>query len=318
MPALSWNQAGHILVGEIAYELVSLETKNKIDDLILPVFEYKINKVQKYIQDRVPKFSEFAILSILPDRLSRLKLDKYFDWFNAAVPQNMERFSYVNHYINSPYNKDSCVNPKIQNAPYVKDFLMELIASFANLHSSELTKSTTLIFVSHLVADYHQPLHVSGRMDFNCKYDRGGSKFCASPANKKGKCPGKKNLHYIFDSLFLGNDDDIKGAIKKVKEKYPLSHFQKEQVCDLSLESWIEESTKHAPFIYSTTEGELLSSEYKNEAKEILAERLAFASYRLAIMLENIFEGDKSFCDGFTQNPTCFDSHDINDLGCSN
>ena len=195
---------------------------------------------------------------------------------------------------------------------------MELIGSFANSHSSKFTKAATLIFVSHLVADYHQPLHISGRMDSNCKYDRGGINFCVSPPNKKGKCPGKKNLHYIFDSLFLGNGDDIERSIEEVKEKHPLSHFQKEQVCDLSLETWINEGSKHAPFIYSTTEGELLSSEYKYEAKEILAERLAFASYRLAIILENIFEGDKSFCDGFTQNPTCLDLHGINDLGCDN
>ena len=316
MPVFSWNQAGHIVVGEIAYNMVSLETKNKIDSLVLPAFEYMRDAVEKYIQDDVPRFSEFAIASVLPDKFSWSGLNKYFEQFNATVPQDMKKFFYVSHCIHSAYNADSCENPKIKNAPHVKDFLAELTALVSNVNASNHTKAAALVFVSHLVADYHQPLHVVGRMDSNCKHDRGGIKFYTS-SPKDGKCSGKKNLHVVFDSIYFNKSGEIEESIMKVKEEHPLFCFRKEQVCDLSLETWIRESNQFAPFIYSATEGEPLSLEYIDKAKEILGERLALASYRLAVTLENIFDGDQSLCESFAQNPVCFNTDSFNDLFCN-
>ena len=288
----------HVAVGEMAYNLLSLNTKTKLDNFILPAIDkvtndsIKSDMIQNYGQNGVLQFSEFAVMNVLPDVFQKLTLDEYFVKFEGSIPKNMINFSYIMegnfHFINNPFPDICC----IQNIPNIDRFLMQLGSAASAITLSNATRVACMLFFSHLITDLHQPLHVISRVNSNCNHDRGGNKFYLY-LDEHGKGLKNSSLHQYWDSIFFDNTDvkTSKNIIDEIVKKYPCSSFEPDQLHDYSVQTWIDEALAYAPFIYSMPEGVGVTEEYENQARAIVEERIALGACRLTEMLEDVVDG---------------------------
>lgn len=206
-------------------------------------------------------------------------------WPDAIKSQGDKQFNHW-HFINvsrqqTSINAKNCSDGCVQSA----------IHFHANLFIERQTKiaqTKAMLFLSHWIADIHQPLHVSYQSDL------GGNKIAIVNATK-----GCQNLHRIWDSCLL----------KKQDHKQNLAHLQavKFIFSDTDILSpenvtiWANESlnitrqpsvqycrlVNNSEFCRSTSQTITLSKNYFNLHSPILMARVHQAARRLNYYLLN-------------------------------
>lgn len=192
------------------------------------------------------------------------------------------------HFIDLPFSPDetTLIPPPVPNAKTQIPLFRQTLRSPT---ATDEVKSYDLVWLLHLVADVHQPLHATSR--FNRRQpagDDGGNEVtvCWTP------CTNKRKLHAFWDNI-LGESKNPAVAIAKAKEM-PLPDVELAVISDES--SWIEESFHMAQeHVYASPIGigpgpYELNEPYVAAAQDLAFHRIALAGVRLANLLNEAFQ----------------------------
>jgi hypothetical protein len=220
-PARAWNNLGHKVVAEIAWQQLDPPTRQKIVDTFRRHPRFQTDFVDK-MEDAagggdkdVQDHWVFQHAATWPDEIRKNKEYDRPAW----------------HYINLPLHADSTgkvIASKLMKALSGRpdrnrrdqyNILQALAANESIIRSKADagTKAIAYCWVLHLVGDIHQPLHSTALYDEAVfpKGDEGGNKI---PLTKG------KNLHSVWDGL-LGRQYYMRNVDKVVKELSNRDHF---------------------------------------------------------------------------------------------
>jgi len=207
-----------------------------------------------------------------------------------ATPQASQNIGYSDHlrhkywhFIDMPFSPDGTTTV----APPVPNAQTEIALFRSTLQSPDASreiKSYDLVWLIHLIADVHQPLHATSRFDVTFpEGDDGGNtvNVCLKT------CSRTEALHFFWDSA-LGSSADPKAAVREAS-LIPNPDPQLAVIEDEA--TWIQESFQLAESqAYKNPVGTeagpyLLTDDYKAAAKKVAQERIALAGFRLANLL---------------------------------
>ncbi|MBM7071339.1 S1/P1 nuclease [Shewanella sp. 202IG2-18] len=144
-----------------------------------------------------------------------------------------------------------------------------------------------LAFITHLVGDLHQPLHVSH------KHDRGGGTIKVSWFGDE-----KYNFHQVWDTLIIEHQQL---SYKEYVDFMPISINEKQQWIKGNYSDWADESIKLRDTIYDYKSDEnnvaQLGYGYIYKHRDEVELRMKQAGIRLADKLNKIFEANSSSID---------------------
>lgn len=188
-----WWDNGHMLVGEVASQLMSPEDRATIENVLT------------HWEDEFPNTNTITTAAIWPDLI---RCNKISTSCSAATTPSLTMME-VWHYVNLPMNvngskwNDVEIGLDLFNAPFkgslgvAADFLDKTMTSFATTKSI-WAANLALRNLVHIVGDLHQPLHtVGGVSDTNPNGDQGGNLYKFAPP-----C-AHSNLHALWDSVGL-------------------------------------------------------------------------------------------------------------------
>jgi hypothetical protein len=268
LQALAWREAGHYTICEIAYRNLEPAIRAKLDGLLQ--------------RDSRSIKQEFATLCTWPDRVRK-------------TPRWAHTFNW--HFVNFTANKTyfETLEPK-------GDVLQALAKNEDELRSpttSDEAKVTAALFVSHLMGDLHQPLHM-GHVE-----DLGGNKTTVEWFGLKefryvepieGGFIDKVdaiNLHKIWDVHLVEeilkrnpNDDKSEFGYKFLATKVALGDDEQTKSL-LSMGSYFDWGMTSA-FYNSVVEvktGSSLGDEYYEKHAPLVELKLAQGGLRLAAVL---------------------------------
>ncbi len=289
----AWNQVGHQLISEIAYSELTKDKQVKLDKVLdnliknLPPDEKKIYKNQPY------QLSKLAKLSVLPDSWKNRTLESIM--YNLRIDDNEFNNNLPLSKTFDWHYKDSLVPEKTNSKNYNKQNMGKLDIVFDPLLIN--TKSTKnlpekalgIIFLSHLLADAHQPMHAMTKI-LDQKLDKGGNRFCLQKASKLTEhCT--YNLHSYWDSgaKTLNPKQNLGNLQKEIVSANPKKHLTK-KIKVQQIQVWLNESYNYWPQVYNTEQDSYPSVEYKNTVLLITNQRIALAGYRLSNSLNEILD----------------------------
>jgi hypothetical protein len=278
-PAWSWGFTGHRIIALIAEQRLSP-----------PVRE----RVRKLLMDG--KYS-LADISVCADRLRdtdrKRPEDEMCRWVAGAVPSTNEKW----HYIQIP------VPPPKTLAAFCPqgDCVTAKITSFADtLRASKdpAEQRQALLFLVHLVADVHQPLHA---VDRSC--DKGGT---SERVNffVDGKKHADVNLHHVWDTDEL----ELLMTDYNVTDEHAIAEALIASISTAQAESWVAATAEQMAWesyriaittVYpavpyqdfcgakeaASIETDL-SLSYEKDGSKVVQKQLMKAGVRLAAMLE--------------------------------
>lgn len=287
LSAKAWWDAGHLVTAMIAYENLTPEAKQRIDDYVA------------YIERDYPFINNFVALSTWPDDLKAEGVYVYSSWHYTNIPYN-------------PYNIALPTPPEVNVVWAIK----EAQAILQSDKARPIEQARQLSFLTHFVGDLHQPLHSTSyyRQEMPGG-DAGGNSF---PIASFGKW---RNLHACWDDgcgyLSAYNNINPYGSPKEpitetemerlrlfaqnIMTVYPKEELP--EVVQLDADFWALESHKLA--IQYGYKGVLaidengrktyiqpndpVSDYYLAEGQKVVERQLALGGYRLANILNNLF-----------------------------
>jgi hypothetical protein len=169
VPAHAWSGDAHQLVADLAYERLTPAARSEVDRLI----RTQSANVQGCV------IESFARAATWPDCVRRRA------GYTHTAPF---------HYLNIPITGVTTVQDDCRAVGCIRQAIRRYERTLANRQASDRERLEALAFVSHLIADVHQPLHVSN----NC--DRGGNAI--DVILPTGATP---NLHEAWDDHLARN-----------------------------------------------------------------------------------------------------------------
>lgn len=297
----AWNHTGHELISQIAYQDLPKNQQEKLDGILNSLIANLDSEDKKVFKQQVYSLSNLAKLSILPDywkdySLTELK-EKLSITDNAITVEidndNTSKWHYSNRLIPVADNNKNTSNNKFNNKSIgtLDNNLKQIITNTKKTRNPE-AQALGIIYITHLLEDAHQPLHViSMPIDHNLSHDQGGNKFCLSVKNKINHICNY-NLHAYWDSagrLLTGNKNSklFSSLAAEITAIYPKDYF-KNQNKNLNPDSWLEESFNFWPSVYNTKQNTKPSKIYQAKVRDIASQRIALAGYRLSKLLQEI------------------------------
>jgi S1/P1 Nuclease len=289
---LAWNAVGHELIAQVAYDHLTPPAKREVD------------YYTKVVDKRYPSDIRFLRASVWADYIKKQDVTAYNMW----------------HYIDLPLSIDGIATqtPQTQNVVWAIYQCKQILAS---PRPNRFQKAEFLRFLTHFVGDVHQPLHAITRYSKeHLKGDQGGNLYrIMNEANKqrysyaqnsglrRGKAASHRtapdgdadntiSLHTYWDN---GAEfyparlsyTEIKQLGQKIQHDYPESYFNHSITNDSNPNNWAKESYQIAKdFVYRAQEGKEIATSYQAEAQKIVEQRIAIAGYRLANMLNTLYE----------------------------
>ena len=254
----AWNPLGHMVVADIAYDRLTPAAKKKVDELI------------SYFHKEYPDANAFV--DIAP-------------WADAIRSQKIETFTHW-HYSDNSFSTDGTPIKNLKDSDNAVWALTNIESVMKNKEANNFERARFLAFLTHIVADLHQPLHTVSRISHaHPDGDRGGNDYFVYYKNKRA------NMHHIWDigvSLFDTNPSQEKALQleKEITARYPESYFGKEKINNTNYAAWADDGAELAKkYVYSAVEEEELDANYINNGSEISKQQIALAGYRLAAML---------------------------------
>lgn len=255
--AYAWNSLGHRLVGQIAYNHLSYEAKQRYDR-----YNHALDKVYR------------------PQSLVNSAA-----WLDSLRYQN-QLWLQERHYINLPFSFDGTKlkPPKKINAVVA---IKEAHLSLQSQQTSDFDKGFNLRILFHVVGDLHQPLHaVSQFSAAHPNGDMGGNLFPLK-ANSIAH-----NLHAYWDrggGAFITKGKRVSNSLlrkkaRAIERNWPCS--PKKMSIDPS--QWAEESKKIAmSTAYRLKPGQKPDKNYQLHVMHFSEQRIALAGCRLAALLNS-------------------------------
>ncbi len=286
--AHAWDAAGHMLVGQIAWEQTKPEARAKVSELVA-LLDTQFNNGQPY---------NFVTAGCWMDDMR--SLGKAYAWGRL-------------HYVTIPWTESGKPAP-IPPPPNVVSGIEDCMHTLRNAEAPAEDRAKAVGMLIHFVGDIHQPLHTTDRNN-----DRGGNAYLIAgvPFSDLMEKQGA-NLHTYWDKSF--RFDDVDGKIAelwqvprgtdrpkaagegivaeqagKIMAAYPLKKF-KEIGRRADATAWAQES--HAVGCKSAyphgeppdnTEARLLTPEFVKASRPVAERRVALAGYRLARLLNELF-----------------------------
>ena len=291
--AAAWDDLGHMMVAAIAYDQLTPEVQQKVMTLLKlnPKYSTWVTNVPQNDRPRIA----FLRASRWPDDIKvdpAYSKDGKHDGNRPSGRKAARNIGYTDklqhkywHFINLPFSPDNTalVDPPTPNAKTQMALFRKTMKSTT---SSSYLKSYDLVWLIHLVADVHQPLHATSRFDkAHKKGDDGGNgvMVCSHP------CQTQEKLHAFWDDI-LGVSIDTTTAIEKAKQ-LPTPDPQLASLSDEGI--WIQESFSAARTNVYVSPIEVgvgpyvVTDSYKAAAQELAAQRIALAGARLANLLND-------------------------------
>ncbi|MBP7809098.1 MAG: S1/P1 nuclease [Bacteroidia bacterium] len=175
------------------------------------------------------------------------------------------------HYVN--VERDATyVKTKDENAVNELEVVISILSAKGPRDKDKIAMALRELF--HLVGDLHQPLH--------CGYaeDKGGNSVSVSYGDSQ-------NLHSMWDTGLI-KEENI-GLKDCLQFSNTLSKAEIQQIQQINVVKWMEESREFLPFVYGFEKGKI-TSEYAAKAKPIIEKQLVRAGIRLAAVLFRTFK----------------------------
>lgn len=281
LPAKSYalGKLGHQLSCELAYQSLTPNKQNSLDQLLSAMDKGELAHLNKYNYLHPEEKITFA---------------KACTWADAIKKQPKFKTFASWHYINVDRK-----TTKIDDASCSQDCITQAIPyHLEQLKSakSQQTKLQALMFLGHWVGDIHQPMHVSFASDL------GGNK--TKVFSPDGKCT---NLHWLWDQCLLTRQITTDSHQERYQRLYSMLSKQlqrqqqqkdNKQVVISSVYTWASESlaiNQQAEFGYCQwLEGQCVASQsqvklpdnYQATYGPVLNQRIVLAALRLAHLLE--------------------------------
>ena len=303
--ALAWNDTGHKIASNIAWNNLKPEIRARVCELLLKHPQYAV-----YLEDKTAATPEEGQLSAFMTAGTWGDLVRSMNGPNAGKNRLYNHPSW--HYVDYPYVVGPLPEGKTPEAPVAEwkpdtdpannlQAIQKCEAQLADPKTSDEEKAVAMAWLMHLVEDLHQPLHaVSLYSQEFPDGDKGGNMLMVNAASNVS------NLHALWDSM-LGRYQDlpvVKELAAKVAKDNPRDKFA-EQLKITDPKAWAQESFTLAktvvyqngklPYVSSQklrdnkqTPVPELSKEYLESAKTVASERLALSGYRLADELNRL------------------------------
>lgn len=292
-PLLAWNAAGHRLVAAIAWQELGSAERTALGKLLgaHPDVERWDKKIRAGDE---PDFIRFSEASTWADDIRHDP--RFFDEGREAATATLPGFPDMArrrgwHYVNLPLGgapRRGIPEGEIDRR------IVGLAKTVADPRSDAGARAYALVWLIHLVADIHQPLHVATRHDAHGEHDAGGNAVAVFDPDHPRHA--ETNLHAWWDDL--PGPSSLRGMrLIEISEWLRRSHppavaSPREAVGDAA--HWREESFRLArDFVYpraATTAAQPLTitAAYRDEARQIANERIARAGHRLAALLREL------------------------------
>lgn len=263
--AFSWNELGHMVIANIAYENLQPSIRSKVDNLV------------SYINKEYLEMNSFTHIAYWPDSIRSQRIEMFTHW----------------HYIDVPFSTDGTPLKDIVDKDNAVWALNHITPIVKNNRANVYERVRFLAFFAHIVGDLHQPLHtVSNISAAHPNGDKGGNLYMVRYKNQLTK------LHRLWDGgagtfTCPPSDKNSASVAKMIMDHYPKSYFG-DKINDLNPTHWTEEGMAIAKkYVYNTPENELLSTSYIENAKQIAEQEAALAGYRLANLLNQFLVDDR-------------------------
>ena len=289
--ALAWDAGGHMLVGQIAWEMSTPETRRAVGEMVATL-DNQFNAGQPY---------NFVTVSCWMDDLRSLPRKDY-PWSTW-------------HYVDSDKTEDG-KNFKVPEGPNVVWAIEENLKTLRNKQAPADERAKALGMLCHWIGDIHQPLHAT---TWN---DRGGNGYLISGVHFSDLLPGMAaNLHTYWDKAFrfdvregmvvelwanpkVGARPKPGEGIIAEEARELMKRFPRASLTELAqpgnAEAWARES--HLLGCKSAypegphpgnTEVRKLTPEFAHGTYDIACRRVVIAGHRLAGILGELFDAKK-------------------------
>lgn len=291
--AAAWGDLGHMMVAAIAYERLTPEVRQNVTELL------KLNpRYATWVAD-VPEDEKPRVAFLRAARWADdIKADPAYQadgMQNGNRPSGRKAARNVGyadklmhkywHFVDVPFSPDhtALAAPETPNA---RTQIALFRSTLKSANSSNALKSYDLVWLVHLVADVHQPLHAISRFDAaHPDGDAGGNGVLVC----RPSCQTQERLHAFWDHI-LGVSTDHVTAIDNANHLPPadpeLASIGDENV-------WIRESFEAAQTHVYVSPIEVgdgpyeVTDSYVSAARELAAHRIALAGARLANLLND-------------------------------
>ncbi len=256
MPAYGWGRLGHATIAKIA------------EDYLTP-------KAKKYIDKYLDNKSIIHYASYPDDYRSVHTIDIGFDATNSPRT-TVWGHSYQANTDGSLYLSERKGNEYVKNCllridPVIKDFK-------ANHKSmTDSARLVSLAFIVHIVGDIHCPKHIR----YADEPTSGGY-----PIKYRGK---DIKYHGYWDAtLLLAYHPWGYLDLAKLIDRY--SKREREEIAKGDIFTWAEENARNSRFTVERREGFEITRAIANEDVKYAEQQLVRAGYRLAAVLNSLFE----------------------------
>ena len=305
-PAHAWNNCGHMMVAEIAYQELRRDHPETLKAILAllkkhpRIHDLEVEAEAHHIHPDDYEHYLFLLAATWPDMV-KLTPRKTFE-HNATRfdPEDHREW----HYYDLPFNQDGKdhaglkLDDTIWKSGEKKEpanclqALDKCAAELSNAAATDAEKAKALCWVMHLIGDIHQPLHCATLYSANfpesspfVKGDKGGNLFFLD--EKAGRDHYRKELHAYWDDV-LGKSmslSHINQYARHITAIHPRSAV-KTDLAEESSRAWARVShvlaVEHA---YLNGKLELYrdpGEDYFYAAQHLAEQQIALAGYRLA------------------------------------
>ncbi len=284
----AYNAVGHIIVAEVAYDLLDETQQSELDRLANIIKETGDNSSLYRTFRGVSTFSKTAFLA---DRVATQPIGEVYASFNAALPASLKDYAdkTTAAWHRALPSLAGCDNPMVTEEN-LETGVMRLTTAYRET-KDDRARAVTLAILTALVADAHQPLRTTStdldHAQSSCKNDNGGLDFCIVERETDAACPAEKNLFTFWDNAAFSMNDPKKlhQYVRRVN-KFAASIDAEKVSPDVS--AWIADSRAMANEVYNTPVNEWPSRGYERKAQRTSAERMALAALNLKALIESL------------------------------
>jgi hypothetical protein len=296
--ACAWDSYGHMAVACVAYQQLTPQSQQRVNDLVKlnPEYQKWLSWTPGGTSQSDKDMMVFMLAATWPDEIKTNKSFTADGSDHGDRPEgspnpgankgygDMLMHKYW-HFVDTPFTRDGTALPPLP-APNAQERIALFRAVLSSTNDDQL-KSYDLVWLLHLVGDVHQPLHCATRVsNTDTNGDAGGNGVKLSCTG----CP--PNLHAFWDDLLgSGESSQVLPAVVTAAKRLPAPDPALAAKSDEK--NWVAESFQAAQAnVYQppvgTGDGPFsLSSSYEKNAKTLAAERIALAGARLANLINH-------------------------------
>lgn len=289
-PASAWNQAGHMVSGAIAFDVLKAESPQTLAAVVA-------------ILKRHPQYATLweAKLGGLPEK----DRNRYLFMLAARWADDIRGHKKYDHpfwhFINYPF-KPAGQPDSVKPAPPREENIVQAFG--LNLkklrQGAREDQAVALCWLFHLVGDVHQPLHVAAL--FTTHYpsgDKGGNLIFVRV--KEGGRP--ITLHYFWDGLILGSPRfRMAGNVAtKLRARPEFARAKLAELKETAFAKWAASESlalaREVAYLDGKLQGSALAETarvlpdgYARKAKAVTERRIVLAGYRLADLLKQVLK----------------------------